>query len=38
MYRLTVRATDESVAPILVRLMEERLSQGFAPQEVINGR
>ncbi|KAF2086786.1 Adaptor protein complex AP-2 alpha subunit [Saccharata proteae CBS 121410] len=28
MYRLTVRATDESVPPILMKLMEERLSQG----------
>ncbi|KAF2006852.1 Adaptor protein complex AP-2 alpha subunit [Amniculicola lignicola CBS 123094] len=28
MYRLTVRATDESVPPVLVKIMEERLSQG----------
>ncbi|KAF2144927.1 uncharacterized protein K452DRAFT_221955 [Aplosporella prunicola CBS 121167] len=29
-YRLTVRATDESVPPVLLKLMEERLSQGEA--------
>jgi len=28
MFRLTVRATDELVAPILSKLMEERLKQG----------
>jgi len=28
MYRLTVRATDESVPPVLIKIMEERLSQG----------
>ncbi|KAF8427819.1 adaptin N terminal region-domain-containing protein [Tirmania nivea] len=28
MFRLTVRATDESVPPILSKLMEERLKQG----------
>ncbi|KAK4989083.1 hypothetical protein LTR66_007141 [Elasticomyces elasticus] len=28
MYRLTIRATDESVPPVLMKLMEERLSQG----------
>ena len=30
MYRLTIRATDESVPPVLLKLMEERLSQGGA--------
>ncbi|KAI1388205.1 Adaptor protein complex AP-2 alpha subunit [Hypoxylon trugodes] len=28
MVRLTVRATDESVPPVLLKLMEERISQG----------
>ncbi|KAI9793038.1 MAG: hypothetical protein M1816_000936 [Peltula sp. TS41687] len=28
MYRLTIRATDESVAPVLLKLMVDRLSQG----------
>jgi len=28
MYRLTIRATDEGVPPILAKFMEERLSQG----------
>ncbi|KAF2426308.1 Adaptor protein-like protein complex AP-2 [Tothia fuscella] len=28
MFRLTIRATDESVPPVLIKLMEERLSQG----------
>jgi AP-2 complex subunit alpha len=29
MYRLTIRATDEAVPPVLVKLLEERLSQGI---------
>ncbi|KAF2500183.1 Adaptor protein complex AP-2 alpha subunit [Lophium mytilinum] len=29
MYRITVRATDESVPPILMKIMEERLAQGM---------
>jgi len=29
MYRITIRATDESVPPVLIKLMEERLSQGI---------
>lgn len=28
MYRITIRATDESVPPVLIKLMEERLAQG----------
>ncbi|KAI9700960.1 MAG: hypothetical protein M1820_006605 [Bogoriella megaspora] len=28
MYRVTIRATDDGVPPILLKLMEERLSQG----------
>lgn len=32
MYRLTVRATDESVPPVLSKLMEDRLKQG-APND-----
>lgn len=29
MYRLTIRATDEAVPPILMKLMEERLKEPF---------
>ncbi|KAK6412566.1 hypothetical protein LTR95_017957, partial [Oleoguttula sp. CCFEE 5521] len=29
MYRLTIRATDESVPPVLMKLMEERLTQPY---------
>ncbi|KAI9681823.1 MAG: hypothetical protein M1829_000568 [Trizodia sp. TS-e1964] len=29
MYRLTIRATHESVPPILIKIMEDRLSQGI---------
>ncbi|KAF2687360.1 Adaptor protein complex AP-2 alpha subunit [Lentithecium fluviatile CBS 122367] len=29
MYRITIRATDEAVPPILIKAMEERLSQGI---------
>lgn len=29
MYRLTIRATDEAVPPVLMKFMEERLSQPF---------
>lgn len=28
MYRATIRATDESVPPVLMKLMEEMLAQG----------
>ena len=28
MYRLTIRATDENVPPILMKQMVEKLSQG----------
>ncbi|PQE33995.1 hypothetical protein CJF32_00002849 [Rutstroemia sp. NJR-2017a WRK4] len=30
MVRLTIRATDESVPPVLIKLMEERLAAGFS--------
>lgn len=30
MIRLTIRATDETVSPILVKLMEDRLSVGVS--------
>jgi len=30
--RLTIRATDESVPPVLIRLMEERLAAGVSTQ------
>lgn len=29
MYRITIRATDESVPPVLIKAMEERLAQGI---------
>ncbi|KAF1842088.1 Adaptor protein complex AP-2 alpha subunit [Cucurbitaria berberidis CBS 394.84] len=29
MYRITIRATDESVPPVLIKAMEDRLSQGI---------
>ena len=29
---MTIRATDESVPPIMIKLMEERLSIGFSTQ------
>jgi len=35
MFRLTIRATDEAVPPILLNLMEERLSQGMKPDSDI---
>lgn len=30
MIRLTIRATDESVPPVLLKLMEERISMGMS--------
>lgn len=36
MVRLTIRATDESVPPILIKIMKERLAIGVSTQpEVI---
>jgi AP-2 complex subunit alpha len=32
MIRLTIRATDESVPPTLIKLMEERLAVGVSTQ------
>jgi len=29
MFRMTIRATDDSVPPLLVKIMEERLSLGY---------
>lgn len=29
MFRITIRATDEAVPPVLIKAMEERLSQGI---------
>lgn len=29
MYRLTIRATDETVPPVLMKYMETRLSQPY---------
>lgn len=37
MYRLTIRGTDEKVSPILLRVMEERLSLGSPPPDSGNG-
>lgn len=34
MIRLTVRATDDSVAPILLKYMQERLSSGMSEMRV----
>lgn len=28
MFRMTIRATDDSVPPVLIKIMEERLSTG----------
>ncbi|KAL7276667.1 hypothetical protein RUND412_000327 [Rhizina undulata] len=38
MYRLTIRATDESVPPVLLKIMEERLALGAPPLDFGNGR
>ncbi|KAI9833147.1 MAG: hypothetical protein M1819_003769 [Sarea resinae] len=38
MYRLTIRATDESVPAVLLSLMEDRLSQGVYGDAQTNGR
>lgn len=37
MIRLTVRATDESVPPVLLRLMVERLSAGNSTMAAKHG-
>lgn len=36
MYRITIRATDERVPPILLKIMEERLSLASRPQDFGN--
>lgn len=33
MYRVTIRATDESVPPIILKLMEERLAVGVSTRQ-----
>ena len=33
MVRVTIRATDESVPPTLLKLMEDRLAAGASPKE-----
>lgn len=33
MVRLTLRATDESVPPVLIKLMEERLAVGVSTRQ-----
>lgn len=33
MYRITIRATDESVPPVLMRFMEEKFAQGVEQEE-----
>jgi AP-2 complex subunit alpha len=35
MIRLTIRATDESVPPVLLKLMEERLSLGMSMTSIV---
>ncbi|KAI9860221.1 MAG: hypothetical protein M1824_003221 [Vezdaea acicularis] len=37
-YRMTIRATDESVPPVLLKIMEERLSVGVEAASSSNGR
>jgi AP-2 complex subunit alpha len=34
MIRLTIRATDESVAPVMLKLMEDRLSLGISAERL----
>jgi len=36
MVRLTIRATDESVPAVLIKLMEERLSVGISTQPEVS--
>ncbi|KAI9894757.1 MAG: hypothetical protein M1814_002114 [Vezdaea aestivalis] len=38
MYRLTIRATDETVPTPLLKMIESRLSQGIEPDALSNGR
>ncbi|KAI9828016.1 MAG: hypothetical protein M1832_003543 [Thelocarpon impressellum] len=38
MYRLTIRATDDSVPALLMKLMEDRLSEGAADNALSNGK
>lgn len=33
MVRVTIRATDDSVPPTLLKLMEDRLAAGASPKE-----
>lgn len=35
MIRLTIRATDDSVPPVLIKLMEERLAVGISTEPEI---
>jgi AP-2 complex subunit alpha len=36
MIRLTIRATDESVPPVLLKIVEERLAVGFSSAPVVD--
>jgi len=36
MYRLTIRATDEAVPPLLMKICEDRLTQAWPLQESFN--
>lgn len=32
-YRLTIRATDESVPPVLLKVMQDKLARGVADED-----
>lgn len=34
MIRLTIRATDESVPAVLMKMMQERLAAGYTPEKI----
>lgn len=38
MYRITIRATDEAVPPVLLKYMVEQLSQGIEDRTAQNDR
>jgi hypothetical protein len=37
MYRLTIRATDETVPPVLIKFMEEKLGHGEEVEKPFSG-
>lgn len=36
-YRITIRATDEAVPPVLMKYMEEKLAEGVDARAGVNG-